>query len=145
MGARRPASAGWSIVMTDAPARRHRFRGMLQIIRFNWPRYFVGALGLTVLIIVLLVAQLPRAVEVVLVIAAIPAAWWLFFSLVVSHWVYDRSRLCRWDWIPEIAPPRVATLINIHAGYDDSSDALRRLFPNADRRTLDIFDQNEMS
>jgi ubiquinone/menaquinone biosynthesis C-methylase UbiE len=35
-------------------------------------------------------------------------------------------------------------LINIHAGFDDSSDSLHRLFPRAYRRTLDIFDEEEM-
>ena len=56
--------------MTAALVRRSRFRGLLQIIRFNWPMYFVGALGLAMLIILLVVAHLPRAVSIAFMIAA---------------------------------------------------------------------------
>jgi SAM-dependent methyltransferase len=59
--------------------------------------------------------------------------------------VYDRSKLCDWNWIADLTTKPPTTLVNIHSGFDESSDTLRSLFPNAKLRVLDIFDQAEMS
>ena len=66
-------------------------------------------------------------------------------SLLVSHYVYDRSTLARWDWLsPQLErPPRRWAVI--HAGLDDASPMLRRLFPGAAGQVLDIYDPGEMT
>jgi SAM-dependent methyltransferase len=65
-------------------------------------------------------------------------------ALAVSHFVYDRSRLMRWEWLSSrLIPPRCWGVI--HAGLDDATPALRRLFPAAQGGTLDIFDAREMT
>jgi hypothetical protein len=73
--------------MAAVTVTHSRFRGVLQIVRFNWPMYLVGGLGLMALIIVLLIARLPRTINVMLILGAALPAWWLVASLIVSHWI----------------------------------------------------------
>jgi SAM-dependent methyltransferase len=70
---------------------------------------------------------------------------WLVTSLVVSWIVYDRSRLMDWDWVLKALGFSPKSWINLHAGHDDSSRALIKIFPNAQGRVFDIYDPREMT
>ena len=117
----------------------------VQIVRFNWPFYATAAL---------VTASAP------LVMPRLPAAWWiripagagfglvamwLATSLVASWIVYDRSRLMQWDWELQAPGFKPLSWINIHAGHDESSEALGRLFAGARGRVFDIFSPAEMT
>jgi SAM-dependent methyltransferase len=121
---------------------------MLQILRYNQPMYAkAGAASLAaILAVVLLPMPWPLAAFVTVGVAA--ALLWSASSLLVSHWVYDRSPLGRWDWLAGLlpAPPRRWT--SVHAGLDETFGALRRIFPAgpADTGTvLDVYDPAEMT
>jgi SAM-dependent methyltransferase len=112
------------------------FTGVGRIIRFNWHFYVLAAALL--LASVLLGAMLP--------------AWWrpycrglvvlvaaqILLSLIVSWWVYDVSSLYRFTWLQrwQLQPLQ---MINIHAGYDDTSERLNRLFPQARLQVFDFY------
>lgn len=102
------------------------YRGVLQIVRFNWHWYALGAA----------VLWFGRSWPVMWVAGA-----WGVASLAVSHYVYDRSRLNRWDWLP-VTPKKWA---NIHCGFDETSRQLRRVFPGTTGFILDIYDPREMT
>jgi SAM-dependent methyltransferase len=70
---------------------------------------------------------------------------WLVASLVASWIVYDRSRLMQWDWVLQALGFSPLSWINIHAGHDESSDALRRIFKDARGRVFDIFAPGDMT
>lgn len=128
----------------SATAERGRCQGMWQILRYNLRFYLItGAAALLV---------------------AAPATWrltprWLFgpalafaaaivggsvWSLLVAHYIYDRSELFCWDWLRvRIAPPAHWTVL--HAGLDEATPGLRRLFPGASGDVLDIYDPREMT
>lgn len=116
-----------------------------QIVLFNWPFYAAAAAA---------VAAAPFAVP------RLPASWWvrgpaaamaglaalwLVASLAASWIVYDRSQLMQWDWVLQALGFTPGTWVNIHAGHDDSSDALRRIFPGARGRVFDIFSADVMT
>jgi SAM-dependent methyltransferase len=127
----------------EGEIRRHAemFQGVLQIARFNWPSYVIGL----VVTIAALLLSLPGVGRTAATIGAGVAAFWLVASLVVSHIVYDRSPLRRWVWIESalgFAPQRWA---NLHAGLDESTPTLRRMFPVSIGRVLDFFDAGEMT
>jgi SAM-dependent methyltransferase len=73
------------------------------------------------------------------------AMFWMVASLVVSHIVYDRSRLRRWAWIESALGFAPGRWVNLHAGLDESTPALRRMFPTSSGRVLDFFDAVEMT
>ena len=120
-------------------------RGVRQIVRFNWPLYAAGALATAVAAAVIGRLPLSAGVRAALyATAALPAAW-IVSSLVASWVVYDRSPLMRWDWIDQALGFAPDAWINIHAGLDESTPALRLLFGGARWRVFDIFDPVEMT
>ena len=116
-----------------------------QTVLFNWPFYAVA--GVVTALAPFVVRRLPATLWVRLPAYAGFAlvAMWLVTSLAASWIVYDRSRLMEWDWMLQALgfPPK--SWINVHAGHDDSSDALRRLFGTATGRVFDIFSPEEMT
>jgi SAM-dependent methyltransferase len=120
-------------------------QGALQIVRFNWPFYLFGAVALLLGAAAAILLPLPPALAAALLAGTGLAGFWLIGSIVVSHWIYDRSPLRSWQWIvPALgAPP--ARWINLHAGLDESTPALRRLLPQSHGRVFDFYDEREMS
>jgi hypothetical protein len=62
-------------------------------------------------------------------------------SLIASHWVYDRSGLYDLTWLRQHVPESPRNIVNIHAGFDESSEALAALYPSAALRILDFYDE----
>ena len=115
-----------------------------QIVRFNWPYYAAAA---TVVAAGFAIAPSVPLTWVRLSIVTVTAivAMWLIASLVVSWIVYDRSRLMDWDWVLQALGFTPSAWINLHAGHDDASPALLRMFPDARGRVFDIYDPAEMT
>ncbi|MEA2735411.1 MAG: hypothetical protein QOE14_1862, partial [Humisphaera sp.] len=125
---------------------RHRlgngpFQGVMQIARFNWPSYVIGIIAT----IIALSLPLSGAMRAIATAGAAVALFWLIASLVVSHVVYDRSPLRRWMWIESALGFAPKNWVNLHAGLDESTPALRRLFPASAGRVLDFFNSGEMT
>jgi SAM-dependent methyltransferase len=125
-------------------APRGQFDGVLQIVRYNWTLY-LAALFVSVLVLgFVAVFHPPAALAALLVLGAVAAVFWLALSLAVSHYVYDRSDLYRWEWIRERVAPNPGHVVNIHAGLDETSLALQEVYPAAEVTILDIYDPAEM-
>ena len=120
-------------------------RGLRQIVRFNWPFYAMA--GAAIALIPVAVHRLPlgAAARRGLDTATAAAGFWIVASLVTSWIVYDRSRLMRWTWVPEALRGLPRTWLNIHAGLDESTPALRTLLNGSHGRVFDIFDPAEMT
>jgi SAM-dependent methyltransferase len=120
-------------------------RGLRQIVRLNWP--FYAAAVAVVAIAPPVIQRLPVAgwIRMPMYAAAGLVAVWLAASLAASWIVYDRSRLMQWDWVLQALGFDPGSWINIHAGLDESSPALRALFREARGRVFDIFDPVRMT
>jgi hypothetical protein len=114
---------------------RTPYQGALQILRFN-RRFYVWAA--TAMVVLLLTPSPLRWV-------AFPAIFWACSSLLVSHYVYDRSPLYRLAWLPRNLSARPRRWLHLHAGLDEIGDALPPLFPAAEGHTADFFDPAEMT
>jgi SAM-dependent methyltransferase len=122
---------------------RGRYQGMLQILRFNC-RFYAGALGLLIAAF-FLAAHLSAPWRMLLSTAALPALFWMCSSLLVSHYIYDRSPLYNLSWLADNLSQRPGKWLNIHAGLDEISPLVADLFPSAEGRVLDIYDPGEMT
>jgi SAM-dependent methyltransferase len=132
--------------MIAAPSvKRGRFQGVRQIIAFNWQWYVVGAGATLVLIIALLASERLASWRAVAVAGLVLAVIWSVASLAASHWIYDRSCLREWRWVPDALAREPRRWCNLHCGLDESSSQLRQLFPNAESTVLDIFDPVQMT
>ena len=118
--------------------------GVRQIVRFNWPFYAGAMTAITLAIPVADRLPITASGRTLLYSATGLAAFWILASLAATWTIYDRSPLMRWDWIPSVLERRPRVWVNIHAGLDASSPALRRLFPAARGRVFDIFDDRIM-
>ena len=124
---------------------RGKYAGVLSIVQYNARFYVASACLLVVIAILPWLQLLPRVGNALLIAAAIPIAFWTLSSLAASYYVYDRVGVTRWRWLPRqlTFPPR--RWVNIHAGLDESTQTLKRLFPNAGYSILDIYDPQEMT
>jgi SAM-dependent methyltransferase len=120
-------------------------RGVRQIVRLNWPFY---AAAIAVVAIAPPVIQwLPATawIRVPMYVGTGMVAMWLVASLAASWVVYDRSRLMQWDWVLQALGFHPSSWINLHAGLDESTPALRAIFEEAGGRVFDIFDPEQMT
>ncbi len=128
------------------PIRRAQsFKGVLQILTFNWTFYLLGALVILVLLAFSLRFTIPAPLNLILYLTTALALFWMVASLLVSHYVYDRSRLYRWDWLSPLFKTPPAHWANIHAGLDQTTDDLEQLFPDPVRRVVDIYNAARMT
>ncbi len=124
---------------------RKPYEGMLNILLFNWPQYVRAMLVALTLVVATMIIPLPRWLLILLYIGASGAVYFLVTSLVVSYVVYDHSPLYRWTWLKKLFTTEPQRIANIHAGFDESSEALRALFPHADLTVVDLYDPVRMS
>lgn len=109
-----------------ATVKRKPLQGVGNIIRFNWP-FYCWAL---VLILILFWMQVQYKLATLLVagllaLILIP----MLISLLVSTYVYDYSGFYKLDWLGDLAPGQ--DILNIHAGFDETSSLLQARFPAA--------------
>lgn len=114
---------------------RKPLQGIDNIIRFNWPFYL-----LSLLIFSLLMLFAFTAVN--------PIRFWLFFtctcisgvtllSIIISAYIYDFSGLYRMHWLTDMIDKEAATAVNVHAGFDETSEILQKKYHF---RNLLVFD-----
>ena len=117
---------------------RKPFQGTWNVIRFNWHFY---ALAVTLLILVFFLPDSLNArirttslVVVVLIILS------TLISLAVSYYVYDFSELYKLTWLDKLCFNHCENIININAGFDETSGLLNDKFPNASLSVFDFYD-----
>jgi SAM-dependent methyltransferase len=117
-------------------ARRSSFQGVVNIVRFNWHFYVLAVVGVAVGLLV--ASWLGGYFFVAGICVAVGVLATTIISLLVSWYVYDKSELYRFGWLPEV--PAGANIVNIHAGFDETSSLLADKYPTADLRVLDFYD-----
>lgn len=122
---------------------RKPYQGVVQILQFNWPYYVGAAIAVSVGLLALLF--LHSLWRVALLCAVVPVVFWSAASLMVSHYVYDRFPLYDLKWIVRLLPKAPKKWINIHCGFDETSDLLAAVFPEAEHCIVDIYDPQVMT
>ena len=122
---------------------RGRYQGMMQILQFNSGKYV--AAGTAIFAAGLVWPLLPPGWRTVLLLGVAPALFWTVSSLVVSHYVYDRSPLYDFRQIARMLARVPQRWINIHSGWDETSGLLGEAFPGSSGQVVDIFDARVMT
>ncbi len=120
---------------------RKPLQGVCNIVRFNWHYYAIALLGIGAgLVARLFVTGTVHLLATALLLTAVAG---LVVSLAVSCYVYDLSGLYALAWLPgKLSAPGVR-LVNIHAGFDETSALLRGRYPQAALRVLDFYDRRK--
>ena len=118
-----------------APVRKP-FQGVWNIVRFNWHFYVLSLSSAVVLLCLAFMLQGPFRLA-----AAVACAMTLllsFNSLLISWYIYDASGLYQMQWCGECEPG--ARIVNIHAGFDETSALLQAKYAGCDLAVLDFYD-----
>lgn len=115
---------------------RKPLQGVWNIVRFNWHFYVISVAFLAFLYIFHHFIAQPYRIYV-LVLGVLAAATTLV-SLLVSLYVYDLSNLYSLNWIGNTEEN--IEIVNINAGFDETSTLLKAKFPGASLTVLDFYD-----
>jgi len=116
--------------------RRKPFQGITNIIRFNWHFYV-----LAIVFIALLHIVKPFAADVLhpmIGISGLLIILSIVISLIVSFYVYDLSGLYKFDWL-SLSIPSNASVVNINAGFDETSFVLKEKYPSIQLTVLNFY------
>jgi len=117
---------------------RMPFQGVLNIIRFNWHFYVVGLVVVSLLI--LIAGYFENALQPISYAACVAASVAVVTSLLVSCYVYDLSGLYDLNWIESSGKEEL--VVNVNAGFDETSVLLKEKYRSAKLVVLDFYDPN---
>jgi SAM-dependent methyltransferase len=119
-------------------AMRKPFQGVFNIIRFNWHFYATAAVSV---LLILMAGNLTGALMFwICMILATGIVASTSISLLVSFYVYDHSNLYDFTWLQQFDKLRTRNVVNIHAGFDETSSTLKENFPDATLQVFDFYD-----
>jgi SAM-dependent methyltransferase len=120
---------------------RNPFQGVWNIIRFNWHFYAGSAISLVALWNIARFLDATFQTYVYILIGLITAT--SLISLGVSFFVYDLSPLYKLPWLDNHFTPEVSTIVNINAGFDETSELLANRFSQAELVVLDFYNPDK--
>ena len=122
-----------------APQRRP-FQGVLNILSFNRHFYVLGLLALFLIILSHMYFPWPSWLFGLVIMAFI---YGLLMPLAVSAYVYDFSGYYKLEWLDAIVKERDTemSIVNINAGFDETSFILAERFPNASIHVFDFYNE----
>jgi SAM-dependent methyltransferase len=118
--------------------KRKPFQGVFNIVRFNW-HFYVLALALLVAAITGRKFLNPPIDQLVLLFA-FAALLGMLISLLISWYVYDKSDLYALKFLNTLNISPGAKLVNINAGFDETSAIIRSKYPDASLSVFDFYD-----
>lgn len=121
---------------------RRKFQGVLNILSFNRHFYFIE-IGILALIIIS--RQIFEWSDFLFWIIIISFLYGLIMPLIVSAYVYDFSGYYDFKWLKKCAINKsdVKQIININAGFDETSFIIKNNFPNAHLKVFDFYDSKK--
>lgn len=123
---------------------RKPLSGILNVVRFNWPKYLV-ALIISFAASYAFVMVSDLALKLAILLPLILLLHWTIASLMVSYLVYDESDLYKFNWLIRLLSVSPRTILNLHAGFDETSEGLRMLFPKAKLTVFDFYTEETSS
>jgi hypothetical protein len=118
--------------------KRKPFQGVFNIVRFNWHFYIIAAA--MILLLTLSLRFLTDELSLIVIIITLLIGVTSMVSLSVSYYVYDYSDLYDFEWLKEIQIPANGNIVNINAGFDETSGILKAKYPQANLEVFDFYD-----
>jgi ubiquinone/menaquinone biosynthesis C-methylase UbiE len=117
---------------------RKPFQGVWNIVRFNWHFYLLSIIAL--IIILFSTIYLNKKYYIYTLVLFISILIPTLVSLFVSAYVYDLSRLYTLDWLDELSIQPHSNIVNIHAGFDETSVLIQHKYSNSKLIVFDFYD-----
>jgi SAM-dependent methyltransferase len=122
--------------------KRTKFQGVLNILSFNRHFYVIGLGALLLLYVSRFIFTWSPMAFAIIVIAFL---YGLIMPLIVSAWVYDFSRFYEFQWLKQqiSGDEKVNRIVNINAGFDETSFIIKHEFPNSDLQVFDFYNARQ--
>ena len=116
---------------------RKPFQGVYNIIRFNWHFYVLAIAFLLLLLAAIKMIDSSFAifgwVAFYLILSSIS------ISLFASFYIYDLSGLYKLNWLDGLLHKDYSTILNIHAGFDETSGLLHSKYKPSKLIVFDFY------
>lgn len=120
---------------------RKPLQGVANIIRFNWHFYAIAfSLVFTLFFVKKYFSFYLNTISTLAIIFTITTT---FISLAVSYYIYDFSDLYSLKWIDFLQIKPESTIVNINAGFDETSIILKEKYPNTNLKVFDFYDSKK--
>ncbi|MDO6490507.1 MULTISPECIES: methyltransferase domain-containing protein [unclassified Cellulophaga] len=122
--------------------KRKKFQGVRNILSFNRHFYILGLLILVILITAILLLKLP---VIILWVTVNLFVYGLVTPLLVSAYVYDFSGYYNFKWLQTHInkSSSIKKIVNINAGFDETSFILKKNFPTSDIKVFDFYNKKQ--
>lgn len=122
--------------------KRKKLQGVLNILSFNRHFYVIGLLVLAALIASYFLFDWPVVIFWVIVIAFL---YGFLMPLLVSAYVYDLSGYYDFHWLKDQVgkDEKVNQVVNINAGFDETSFIIENKFPGSDLKVFDFYNAKQ--
>ncbi len=121
--------------------KRRKFQGVLNILSFNRHFYVIGLGILAILFASRFFIDWPDVVFWLIIAAFL---YGLIMPLIVSAYVYDFSGYYKFHWLKNlIMDERIKLIININAGFDETSFIIKKMFPQSDLKVFDFYNDEQ--
>ena len=126
----------------DKHLQRIKFQGVLNILSFNRHFYYYGIASLALILLALYFLGLPSILSLLVVIGF---AYGLLMPLIVSAYVYDYSGYYELHWLDNFITDnsKVMNIVNINAGFDETSFNIKNKLTNADLKVFDFYNEEQ--
>lgn len=116
-------------------------QGLKNIIRFNWHFYIIALATIIILFFIKSVASHPINLAVTIFIFLIIIS--TIISLTASWYIYDHSNLYSLNWLNNLIIGEGNQLVNINAGFDETSSILKEKYPHSKLEVFDFYDHQK--
>jgi ubiquinone/menaquinone biosynthesis C-methylase UbiE len=122
--------------------KRRKFQGVLNILSFNRHFYVFGLIGLTIVAWVMLFLNLPN---ILFWIVNMAFGYGLIMPLIISAYVYDYSGYYDFKWLKvfNFKYSENTLILNINAGFDETSFIIKNQFPESDLKVFDFYNSDQ--
>ncbi len=115
--------------------QRKPFQGVLNIIRFNWHFYVIAAAS--VLFAFFVAPYFKNPISLIIYVFCLLVLSSTLLSLLASLYVYDLFGFYKLNWIEN--QNEETLIVNINAGFDETSHLLQAKFDKAELIALDFY------
>ena len=122
--------------------KRRKFQGVLNILSFNRHFYVVGIMVWLLFILATILLNLPTIWSCRITGTFI---YGLLMPLIISAYIYDFSGYYDFNWLKtiELTDLKPTNIVNINAGFDETSFILESKFPEAKLQVFDFYNAKQ--
>lgn len=118
---------------------RKPFQGIKNIVKFNWHFYVIASIA--ILLLALSYPFLGGFFRLLALLLCISIFLTTATSLLVSAYVYDLSGLYNFSWMSDFEDSDTQRIVNINAGFDETSALIEQKFPLSELVVLDFYNE----